>query len=221
MTQDMTIPKDVQSWMQELRDVGLEPDAAREGDQWVVSVTTEHAEMRLELARSGDGRWKWADSTLTVDGQLRDRAHNARDLAGIIRRANGEHGPDKPFPMLPECSPSGGPPYVQREYYSLARRLGDLALLGSDGKRWMLGFDAEGVSLRMRFGRYKRGQWYYKLQIVIDGWDRSDEVDGGLAGAMALISPAALPDAPKSTAVPGGPVRPTPKETRKGTVMRN
>jgi hypothetical protein len=218
---DEAIPKDVRSWMRSLRDVGLEPDAVKVSDRWLVIVSTEHAEMRLELEHSVRGRWEWADSTLTVDGVPRARAEGARDLARIIRRANGQKGSDVPTPMPPARPPSEAPPAVQMQYYAFVRRTDMPVAIGGEGGLWMLGIDTDRGAIRMLFRRIRKGRYARGMQVIIDGEDRSEEVGEDLAAAVALMASAGQSDAPKDIGAPAGPPRRTPAETRKGTVMRN
>ncbi|MFC9436887.1 hypothetical protein [Nocardia sp. NPDC057030] len=218
---DMSIPKDVRAWMQDLREVGLEPHAAREAELWVVSVTTERAEMRLELQRSDDGRWKWHDSTLTVDGELRPNAKDADDLARIIRLANGLE-PDEILPMPPERDPSEAPPQVQQQYYNFARRTDVPVLVGYDGQVWVIGLDMERASLRLVYVRRARHRLETRIALYIDGENRSAEVAGDLTRAMAMMAAAnQSPAAPKTIGAASGPANPNSPESRKGTVMRN
>lgn len=215
------IPRGVQSYVDDLREVGLEPDVEQLPDRWRISVTSDHAEMRLELRRSPAGSWKWAGSSLTVDGRPQPIVKGAADLARIFREANGEAELATAEPM-PTAAPRGiVPPIVQQQYYVLARRISDdqtPVLLRRIGKEWVVGFDTDRASFRMYFARIKSGRYSIDFEVIVDGVNRSAEAGGDLAQALALMAPAGLPASTPTVGSSTG--RTNSAETRKGTVMR-
>ncbi|WP_069162927.1 hypothetical protein [Nocardia altamirensis] len=221
---DPAIPKAVRSWIRDFREVGLEPEVEHIERRWRLSVTTEHAATELWLKRTPSGSWKWADASLTVDGEPRPLAHDAADLARIFREANQACELVQADPMPPPCAPDSAPPRVQQEYWALVRHIGDETQiqLGRDGNQWFIGLDAGGAALRMRFRRTRTEGLLMRLQVIVDGQDRSEQARGDLAQALQLMMPAqesgpADPGMnPSSAALPASSAG-----SRKGTVMRN
>lgn len=225
MTNPDQVPVRVQELAQDIRaKLSIEPVVEFVGKRWRVSVITERVTAIAEYKRSSGGRWFWCDGKLLVDGQLRPVADNLTHLKRIIADPDGRKIELDPMP--PVAAITDAPAVVQRDYWLIARRIGqDFITVGHTWNRWVISLDKPGAVLRMRYA--KRGQLWVNdhrrpWELVVDGRDRTDEVTD-LANAMALLLDQSEPGEQGESAV-GGPAsgaRANSVEVRRHSVIRN
>lgn len=231
----MDMADDKAAWPKKVREMydyaaraGFSPQVTGvPGGDWEVFV--EGSRIRASAFYSHrNGRTRQTGSRLTVDGELHRSAHDMNDLRQIWDKY--ENG--APPPALAEIEDPGETPVprgIQEAVELVRKRLGDQGEVraGLSGSDWVIGIGLPGTADGMRiFAVNVHGDWKVdmsRLQLVIDGEDRSHEAGGDLTKALTLLSGASTPEA---AAPPSSPFRKSPAkrdtgvEMRKGNVIR-
>lgn len=169
------------------------------GRRWLLTHRNDRVTMTLLCRPAKRGRYTWLNSTLTVDGEPRQVADSYEDFVRIFNDPD-ETPPERPIPEpLPACDPDNLPPMVASTYRRLAESLaGDRITVGHDRNTWVIDLaDPSGNAfLRLEFRRYHRGKPVGDMRIllIVEGRDRSREVHGNLAAAVALMARQATPN---------------------------
>jgi hypothetical protein len=154
-------------------------------------------------------RWRRGPSTLYVNGErrpvLRDR--------GFFDLWNGVD-PEAPLPARREPSPlppaadvRQAPALVKTTYRMWQDKIGDRGelFLGRDGRRWVLAFTTDRISMQFTFLAERRGRCapslVRPLELFVDGVDKTAEAEGELAKALELAFPPPPPTSPAPAAV--------------------
>ncbi len=227
------VPKIVTEWIDRIQEAtGYGSTVERINDRkW--RLTTEGGRVRLtiDFVNPGSGKVRRRGSTLAVDGVQRELAEDFDHLVQIFKdpdgdgqSAEGSRSPESPevLEMPPWRSPDEAPLAVRASYDSLVRAAGDAAEIGERDGRWMVGLRRDDRVIRLVFTRVKKMWGLDRLQLILDGVDRSQEARGDLAKALMLMngeSPSISGE--KVIGTPSASARSNAVETRRATVIRN
>jgi hypothetical protein len=205
------------------------------GRRWRVSVQNDRVQMWVEYEARSHGRLDWRRSELFIDGQSVKCADSYADFLNLFADPDDRKPP--PFPAPIEVDASSAPPLVRRVYYSVATVVKTqegfgLTILRA-GRRWAIEVSGDQLLMRVNFvtplidparpmrepvTRLLRSQ---AITLVLNGVDRTGEIDGRLDRAFRLIqahkaSPTPAPITEASTAQ----VQSTGVTVRQQKVMR-
>lgn len=125
------------------------------------------------------------DGTSTVKGMPQPTGVDLTDVPGMVRKCHQVLTDTLVAPLTAVAVTDAGVPVVR---------------VGRIGRRWVITLDTDRITLHLRFyrdGGAESTTWLMgKVQVVLDGVDRSAEVDGDLGKALALAGglPAATDD---------------------------
>lgn len=186
--------------------------------KWRITVASDRVTTTMDFSVQGH-RCRWVGSTLAVDGVSRPLVDTPEELGELFRHPDPVSVVVEP---MPPAVPVSEAPVRVRHYYAIlaSSPLGRAATItiGRSPKHWVIGFDlADRVTLRLEFHGKTWG-----LLLVVDGVDRSREIDGELDQALALIGDALGEPVSGSSSVPGTApaARSNPVEVRRNTVIR-
>lgn len=223
------MPADVRTWYDNIEyGTGQTPRVERIGDRrFRLTARNERVVMTLDLKMTGPGRWVWATSTLTVDGQRRQLAENAAAFYRLFRNPDvGGKLPVDPADEEPfEPYPLDDPPAiaVQNLVGQMTTRLAQLDATVEAG-RLADGTPLVVVTLPRGYLRVKVGAKLH-MRAVIDGYDVTASAGESIEGALRVLLDAHDPAKPAPSA-PGrarrasGAQRNTSVEVRRQSVIR-
>lgn len=212
------LPKVVRRYWEEAANAtGITPSVETpEQGLWRMSVANERVCTTVDFRTDRTGKTKYADSTLTVDGQPRELARDAQELAQIFTHPSGERVLD---PAPNNGTISAAPILVQRYFRNLTDRLGGASVTTGQKKdgTWVIGMDGPNAQLRLNF-RHD----HMHVELVVDGIDRTRDVEDSLEDALALVNGILAPieDSQAPQGQPAPAARSNAVETRRGTVLR-
>lgn len=223
------MPADVRFWHDSIEHgTGQTPRVERIGDRrFRLTAENERVVMTLDLKMTGPGRWVWATSTLTVDGQRRALAENQAAFYRLFRNPDdggklpvdpADEEPFEPYP-LDDAPPAA----VQTLVNQLTTRLTQLDGTAEVG-RLADGTPLVAVTLPRGYLRVKVGAKLH-MRAVIDGYDvtasAGDTIEGMLRVLVDAHDPAKpAPSAPGRARRASGAQRNTSVEVRRQSVIR-
>lgn len=220
-------PRRVRHAVADLRNDGLDPLVQRSGPEWRVCLAGKRVQATVSFRQTRNSS-KLLGTTILIDGKTPEPGTVSGTLAGLWAEYEEDVGTAGLLMPLTAMEPSRVPDPVRR-LAALAQSLG--GELGyaydSDRRHWHAGYDFPGErpgGIRFVFARVAGGRWEMLgrtgIILVVDGTDKSAEVDGDMALAVSMAPPASagLPRAPEARASGAQGVRPG---SGKGTVMRN
>ena len=224
----MWMPKDVREWFDDIeRGTGQPPRVEKIGDRrFQITAENERVTMTLDLKMTSPGKWVWAYSTLTVDGERRPLAKNAReffrlfrdpDSNGLVRVDPADEEPFEPYPA------DELPVTVQNLVGQLTGRLAHLDPVVRAG-RLADGTPLVEATVPHGYVRVKVGA-ALELRVVRDGYDVTVDAKDGIESALRSLTEDHDPTKP-APAAPGRARRATEAqrntsvEVRRATVFR-
>ncbi len=233
-TTDVYAPRFVHEYAARVLDItGETPVVERVGtSRWRLTVSNDRVRGTLDFKMSSGGRCVWAASTLFVDGERQEVAEDLDHFARLYRDPDRELHNRQPDP-IPLSEPiavrevSDAPRKVRASYRLLtARADGATVQVGTGGPRyWTVQLETGAAVLRLNYLLDEDGLCGSKprIQLVVDGEDLSQQIEGSLDRALALMQ---RPDGvPGQTPLPIGgtadAARTNSVEVRQSTVMRN
>lgn len=211
-----------------------------------LTMSSDRVHMTLDFKPNGRGGYRWAGSTLAIDGEQVPIAKSGQHFIDIW------HDPSlgKPIPppppgeaTLPPPPPAADPseaPRAVRDYYERVsngvRARGEdpdgFVILGRAGGSWIVHVAAdERTGMRISIGKTRDGRWGIlqdgvdHIMVIRDGCDHSAQANGDVGRALRLMlggQPGSGPAEPSSFAP--GTRQPsagtTGVQVRKTTVMR-
>lgn len=195
---------------------GQAPRVERIGDRrFRLTAENERVVMTIELKMTGPGRWVWARSTLTVDGQRRELAESAAAFYRLFRNPDDggkqpvDPADEEPFEPYPLEDPP--PPAVQALMDRLSQRLDSTVEAGrlADGTPLVVVTTPHGY-LRVKMGAE------LAMRAVVDGYDVTGDAAQSLDEMLRKLTDAHDPAKPAPTAA--GPARRASDTKRNGSV---
>lgn len=200
-------PKEVRRRVDDLRELGFDPVVTgTPGGAWEVAIEGEHVRATAGYVfRSG--RTKQVPGTMTIDGKPAPLAEDYADLRRIWDEHEGTAAPPadpEPAVLMAISDPGSQPvPYAVRAAADDVRAGIERAgteievSVGISGRHWVVGIDLSGGDgLRLIFTRYGR-VWSpdddQRLQVVVDGQDKTAEAEGDIGKALGLLTSSAPP----------------------------
>lgn len=184
------------------RDTGVAPEVEEIPGlerRWKLTLLNDRVQMTLIAKSANRGRYTWLKSTLVVDGQPRPIASGYRHFVRIFNDPD-ETPPERAIPdPLPPCRPEDVPQRVASAYQRLVESLGEERVaLGGGHNAWAIDITSPNGQAFMRLGfrRAKRGKPVSDMRIlmIVEGRDRSREVQGSLEAALALLARQGTPN---------------------------
>lgn len=218
------LPKQVRRYYGYLQEVlEIEPEAELlPSGAWRLSSANDRVRVTFDFARTRTGATsKFYESTLSVDGEPHELAHDWEQLKEIFDNPDGKRdlGP------LPEPVPvEEAPPQIRSDYAIFDGKLGEDVRLGLDDKgQWVIAFTVETSQVRVHYHRHGKGPYHQEIELVRDGEDLTHLVRGGMGALLALLSGGggAAPEQPPTQGAPVRAARSNSVETRRATVIRN
>jgi hypothetical protein len=235
--------------VEELRDAtGHTAEVTRLDDRrWRLTLASDRVHMTYDFKISGSGaRTRCIPagrSTLTVDGQRQPLAESFDHFVRIFRNPDSAGARLEPPPMsVPiEPAPEGKIPTEIRSYHrivterlggQLSETLGEIEVqVGTVGPdHWAIGVQFPRGTLRMNFrachrdghGNHVEIDRSRPIQLLLDGRDLTEALDGSLDRAFALMSRPAGEPTPGGPAIagPASAARSNSVEVRRATVIR-
>ena len=238
------VPATVKAFMDDLeKATGVPATAAPHGPRrWRITHTNDRVTLTLDYKTTGPGRWHWAASTLTVDGQRRALAAGMEHYAAIFadpdKAPGGSTGDTEEEQHLP-APPSQAPPPVRKAHRIIADALAAVDHTVETGHLpagdvWLVELTTGRVTVRMRWthtSRRKSRQGYSwdmaadrPIEVVVDGVDRTGEVGRDINKALHMAAnpggSAPAPDGRGPVSGVADAARSTAVETRRATVIR-
>lgn len=222
-------PKYVRRGVADLkRAIGVEPTIEFNDGRWLLVVNGERAKLTWEFRYLSTGRLQYNKAPmLTVDGKTRKL--EATDDRTYLRSLFNP--PQETSSGATEVLVKHAPAIVQHNYWAIAnyfasRGVEAVVRVTQQDHLYSINLEMETKSLRMRFSR-NAGRWNYDperpIQLIVDGEDRSADVAGNLAKALAALCGTPGPPAsggPPAIGGPSSPARNNSVETRRSTVIR-
>lgn len=224
------LPEVVRKALHDLRRAsGSEPHVSALGTSWRVWVRTERVYVSVTWRLTGVCRWANTKRILRIDGAPRFLTTDNDKLGRLFRDPDGKIEPDTlpPLPTMETVDWDEVPAIVQKLYESIERKQNGEAqvVLAQVGERWVVGVEMEDASLRLNLSANRRGKWRLDpkdpLNLLIDGHDYTEEFDGDVTAAIALLmGKKSAPAMPQVLGTPTPAARSNAVETRRGTVFR-
>lgn len=224
------LPKIVQYMVDQLvRDTGVEPTV--DWDKEKITLIHQNARVKLVNVYKHNRRgWLWGTSDLFIDGNPSIKAHDYPHYVRVFADpAELAHPHDEPEPLsspvLPQ--PYDPPPLLRKIAFDLNEKLQSLEYTLTLGKAnpnyWSIDVLFADGQLRLNFNR--RGNDFarvHPVQLILQDHDVSDQLDGRLDKALAMIAGVARPDNPTNPNIahPQPSPRSNAVEVRKQSVMR-
>lgn len=224
---DTEPPEAVRNYGRRLRRAtGIEPVMTRETSRrWRVSVANDRVESVAVFRRSPAGKWNQqkGETNNYIDSHPIGTVPNSKALRKLFGDPDNT-GIAQPTPMPADADPDHAPAEVRAGYRMFADKFGDNVRLGRRGNVWVIGVDlhSDEHSMSMRANLSPSGD--IKVEVILDGKDRTEEVDNDMSKAMALMTGngpgnSTGPPVPNKGG-PSGPARSNAVETRRHSVMR-
>lgn len=208
------------------------------GRRWRVTASNTRALMWVEYHVLSRNRLQWAQSELHIDGQQVDRAAGYPQFLNVFTGHDPDHR-QVPDVAVDPVDRAAAPPKVRKTYDMILRKApdADVAILRS-GLRWAVVVNRPDKNMEIRFNFLTdlmdpehptrpvdtRPETGCRIGLVVDGVDRTAELNGQAERALAMLTGGyILPAAPAPPPVPGvAPARvpTTGVTTRKQKVMR-
>lgn len=218
---------------------GQRPEVTRVAEHlWRLSLANSRVQLTVDYrADTVPGPGKWVASTLTVDGQSHVLANDEQHFARIFRDPDMYAHSPRLFPMPPARDVAEAPASIRHSYTASREKLppGWGLSLGYDASRhrWVMGLtppggEQEQEGLRWFFAPVPHG-WaldvYRPLQVVRDGEDLSEQAEGDVTAALALLVDGAVKAPPPAGGPPvsaarSAPSTPNSVQVRRTTVIR-
>jgi hypothetical protein len=171
------------------------------GRRWRVTVSNDRVSMWVEYEALSRGRLQWAGSQLFIDGNQVPKA----DSYGHFLQIFADPDADMParVPVFVDVDPGAAPPAVRSTYQKLVaaagKQPGELRVaVRRAGRQWLVCVENERMSLRCRFEtplmnplrplaspQTRRAR--RPLELVVDGQDRTEEINGRIDKALAMM----------------------------------
>jgi hypothetical protein len=207
--------------------------------KWRLTITCGrvHAAVRFKTYFHG-GRTRITQSAIEVDGKHTSSYCCGQCLADLICRTSPDAAPAIPDPMPEPAAVENAPPIVRIVYQGMnkgtAKNDEVTVQLGNPSpERWVIGIDFPTGSLRLYFRHFSRSRgatgtsrWSTDrnpIQLIINGLDRTRDVDGNMAKALELLlgsAPSSKPEAPHTIGRPADAKRTNSVLVRRSTVIR-
>jgi hypothetical protein len=224
------LPRIVQYMVDQLtRDTGVTPTTEWDKEKITLIHQNQHVKL-VNVYKHNRRGWLWGTSDLFIDGQLSIKAHNYAHYVRVFLDPSELARPyDVPDPLSTEViAPAYDPPPLLRMMaFELTEKLGGIDFSMTVGKAnpnfWSIHLVFPDGQLRLNFN--KRGTELAKVhpvQLVLGDADVSDQLDGRLDKALAMIAGTARPNAPTAPAIYAESASPRSNavEVRKQSVMR-
>lgn len=224
------LPKIVQYMVDQLvRDTGVEPSI--DWDKERITLTHQNSHVKLVNVYKHNRRgWLWGTSDLFIDGKPSEKAHNYGHYVRVFHDPTELARPyDMPEPLSSTVLPQqyDPPPLLQKLVFDLQEKLQAIEFTLVIGKAnpnfWSVHADFPDGQLRLNFN--KRGDDFAKIhpvQLILNDQDMSDQLDGRVDKALAMIAGAARPDNPTNPDINHSQASPRSNavEVRRQSVMR-
>lgn len=220
---DQFIPQLVTEWVDRLRDdTQCDSTVERINDRkWRLTAESDRVTLTLDFILQGNGKVRWKGSTLAVDGTPRALAEDYEHLLRIFMDPDGDMRPPEVMEMPPARCVDDAPFTVRTFYGILSRFDKDAAEIGERDGAWIVGLGSGDTAIRLVFTRRRKEWGMGRLQVIVNGVDRSAEVRGDVTKALALMageSPAVPGE--KVIGMPARPARTNSVEIRRAAVIR-
>lgn len=219
------LPRELLHQVRNLVRAGITPHVDEIGPRrWRLWARNDRVYADADYRAASRGRIVHLRGALLVDGQRRPLTHTAEELTRLMREPGERPAPPVELePLLPDADVAAAPGHVQHMHARLARALGgDAVRLGNRGPQWIVAVSTPRAELRMSFLRGKGRHLDMYLRVIIDGEDVSQQVNGDLTRALAMMT--VSPTGPAVEAAEGSPAAGTgfgSVGVRRHSVMRN
>lgn len=204
------------------------------GRRWLVSAANERVEVRSEYQVVDTRRLQLKASELLIDGRQVPRMQTYTDLVRLFANPDGGGEPAGDDPELVEVPVEDTPEGVRPTYQMLAKRRpsGLQLLVRRAGRRWYVCLENDRVQLRFVFVDFLMDHRrptrdtgvgpprHRPIVLVVDGEDRTDEVDGRLERALAMAGSHQAAQSPAGIAGEHAAAVNTGVDVRRQTVIR-
>jgi hypothetical protein len=233
------VPAAITAFAGHLReDTGVEPTIEHlDNRRWKVTVQNDRVRMWVAYDVLSRGRLKWQGSQLFIDGEQVATANGYGHFLDTFRDPD-ERKP-APAPETEEVDPATAPPAVLGMYRKIHNAL---AKKGVDGLKltvrhggylWLLVIERPGCVIRMRFVKtyfdpkhpqrpceVVKSNSRRSLEVEIGGVDLTDQVNGRIDKAMAMMTAHEGAATPPPVSGPAPAAVNTSVNVRKQSVMR-
>lgn len=224
------LPKIVQYMVDQLiRDTGVEPSIDWNKER--ITLTHQNGQVKLVNVYKHNRRgWLWGTSDLFIDGKPSEKAHNYAHYVRVFQDPAELARPyDVPEPLSSPVLPQqyDPPPLLRKIEFDLNEKLQALEFRLVIGKAnpnfWSIHVEFPDGQLRLNFNR--KGTELadvHPVQLLINNQDISDQLDGRVDKALAMIAGTVRPNNPSTPDItqPAASPRSNAVEVRKQTVMR-
>lgn len=171
------------------------------GHRWRVTITSARVRMWVEWEVHSRGRLQWGQSTLFIDNAEAPRAHSYADLLDVFNDPDntnpGEAAVHEPVAVGPADAPAA---VVSAYNLATKRAAGDAKVaITKAGKLWTVTMSGARFRLGFRFlaapmdptrplaPAEVNADKSMPISLVVDGVDRSAEVQGRIDKALAMV----------------------------------
>jgi hypothetical protein len=202
--------------------------------RWRLSLNNARVRLTMEFKLTGGSRCVRGGSTLSIDGVQVERAEDFEHFVRIFADPDAEYGNRQITPpgwdAAVEEKPADDVPKLVRDTVKmLTRKLSDTAAftVGTAGtKFWVVEIRMNLAVLRVSFHMWADGTCCLVedplFLLMVDGIDVTEQVNGQLDKALAMMNRPAHDAAPEKRGITGaaGTTRDVGVETRRTTVLR-